>query len=500
MNIEINKFLNKKIREDMLELAEKKMVQIKSRSRAALNGHRVINTPEAKFPGYFLRTIFEVDDRIFPDDLILWLSIQDIEKKFYWAERDRDFETVGLGHAELISGMCNSPEPSHTYFDILKDRIENSMNGVRYYGAAAFNPYDKRDKTWDEFGCFYFFVPAIEFIKDEGIKKVAANIFIGEAGFDNLKEFVLQQVDRVSAIIKKLSFESGSANFALSANEKYMIDVLKRTDNPDRQQWIANVRTAIDSFSKTQLKKIVLARKSIFEAKEVIKPFKLLQGLVSVNVNTFNFCFQVSRNTAFLGCSPELLFLRNKDKLYTEAIAGTVVKGSNPEEEKKFESNLLHSKKDCKEYNFVFESTKENLGKICSKVEASKEKTVLKLSYAQHILSRLYCTLAPGAGDKEITGVLHPTPAVGGFPKSKVIDEIEKYETFSRGMYAGPVGWIGKGSSEFVVGIRTGLVMDNTISLFSGAGIVGESVPEMEWEEIENKINPFLKYIKFLLL
>ena len=85
---------------------------------------------------------------------------------------------------------------------------------------------------------------------------------------------------------------------------------------------------------------------------------------------------------------------------------------------------------------------------------------------------------------------LHPTPAVGGYPKEGALEEIRSAEPFDRGWYAGPVGWIGA-DAEFAVGIRSGLVRGNRLALFSGAGIVEGSVPEAEWAEIEQKISDF---------
>jgi menaquinone-specific isochorismate synthase len=87
---------------------------------------------------------------------------------------------------------------------------------------------------------------------------------------------------------------------------------------------------------------------------------------------------------------------------------------------------------------------------------------------------------------------LHPTPAVGGFPTDRALRDIARLEPFDRGWYAGPLGWIAKDASQFVVGIRSGLTEGKRLHLFSGAGIVEGSVPEKEWEEIENKISDFV--------
>jgi len=81
---------------------------------------------------------------------------------------------------------------------------------------------------------------------------------------------------------------------------------------------------------------------------------------------------------------------------------------------------------------------------------------------------------------------------VGGCPTDEALRRVEALEPFDRGWYAGPVGWVGPDAAEFAVAIRTGLVHNTTVSLYSGAGIVDGSSPEEEWDEIETKMANFL--------
>ena len=100
-------------------------------------------------------------------------------------------------------------------------------------------------------------------------------------------------------------------------------------------------------------------------------------------------------------------------------------------------------------------------------------------------------------GDGEIIHKLHPTPAVGGYPKKQALEAIEEIEPFERGWYAAPVGWVGYDRAEFAVAIRSSLIVKNKVALFAGAGIVSGSQPEAEWEELENKIRNFRQIFSF---
>lgn len=462
--------------------------------------------------GNFLRVEFEVPREMFPADLIKWLSQQEITQKMYWSERDASYEVAGIGNADLLLagsglfdkinerlGIRNSPGSPFKQERFLNPDLPNKCSPVRYYGAIAFNPIDKIDEEWKVFGNSYFFVPMLEFINFGSKNIFAANIFIEDTtnvNSNNLKDITAAAI----GLVDKLKFNSNAyrrsgSNTAVKSGFK--LQVKKRIDNPSRRNWIRNINNAIKAFDNIGIEKIVLSRKTVFKTAESINPFEFLDALRKLNIRTFNFCFQGNPRNAFLGCSPELLYSRKNGKLYSEAVAGTVVSGSTLKEEKLFASKLLESEKDGEEYQFVYDCIKKDLNSFGTDFKVESEKEILKLSYAQHIISRFDCNLKNGIDDGQIIGTLHPTPAVGGFPKKDIKQHIKRYERFSRGFYSGPVGWISADSAEFVVGIRSGLVNNNILILYSGAGIVKKSVAEMEWEEIENKIKPFLGLMQF---
>ncbi|MBS3987032.1 MAG: chorismate-binding protein, partial [Erysipelothrix sp.] len=92
---------------------------------------------------------------------------------------------------------------------------------------------------------------------------------------------------------------------------------------------------------------------------------------------------------------------------------------------------------------------------------------------------------------------LHPTPALGGYPRNKALKEIREQELLDRGWYGAPVGWMdGKGDGEFAVAIRSGLIRDDLVSLFAGCGIVGNSNPKNEYQETQMKFNPMLSALR----
>jgi menaquinone-specific isochorismate synthase len=294
-------------------------------------------------------------------------------------------------------------------------------------------------------------------------------------------------------------FQKAFTSVAFDNNTSQHVDkytVTDQTDTPDESQWNENVRRVIDGLGDKHIQKVVLARKSELQTSTAANPVEILRRLKENNVITYDFCFQFDDGNAFVGCTPECLFSVCGKSIYSEALAGTRLKGADADEQKKFHKELVESEKEQLEHDYVFDGIKESLSDICDSVEVAGEREVLSLSYLQHFRSRFDGQLKDGVSVNDIIHSLHPTAAVNGYPPAAAKQEIRKYESFSRGWFAGPVGWVGKDSAHFAVAIRSALFREKQISLFAGAGLVRSSKPASEWQETQNKLKQFLEVIK----
>jgi menaquinone-specific isochorismate synthase len=156
---------------------------------------------------------------------------------------------------------------------------------------------------------------------------------------------------------------------------------------------------------------------------------------------------------------------------------------------------LLTSDKDQREHDIVRKSIRQKLHKFVDHLDVDNQASILRLTWKQHLRSNVHGMLKEGVDDGVLLQRLHPTPAVGGYPTENALPEIARIEPFNRGWFAAPIGWIGADSVEFAVGIRSGLIEGNTLSLYSGAGIVRGSDPDQEWQEVENKIQDFISVL-----
>lgn len=410
-------------------------------------------------------------------DIIQWLKYQTEEVKTYWRDRESKFEMAGLGSADIISG---SLVPDYkALFLRLDEYLKLTQEDVRYYGGMRFNKKHSSDYKWQPFTSYRFIVPKFEIVRDFNKTKFVCNLLIHSG--EDIKKIVGRSLEELSTI-----------TFDYDADQHVLPKYTKRVDFPDFDGWKRNIEAALNAFSIKKLKKIVLARRTTLKFPGKINPIELLWKLRLNNHRAYYFCFQPSRDAAFIGGTPEQLYFRSREYIHTEAVAGTRKRGSNDIEDKILENDLLTCEKDIREHRFVVESIRNALKKMSRSTKEENTLSVLKLSQLQHLKMQFTGILRKTIQDCDILENIHPTPAVGGVPSEKAIVEIENIEQFDRGWYAGPVGWIGKDTAEFAVAIRSGLVYEDELHLYSGAGIVKGSDYKSEWEEIENKISGFM--------
>lgn len=222
--------------------------------------------------------------------------------------------------------------------------------------------------------------------------------------------------------------------------------------------------------------------------------------------NSYLFCLQLDDTTAFLGCTPERLFRLEGQNILTEALAGTVRRGSDGNEGEVL-SELLSSK-NLEEHRFVVDYIRSALAD-CGVHADTNGPHVRRLPRLMHLSTHIRgqfprpsdtvrnsrCTVGEGKASEsnvfKLLRTLHPTPAVCGMPREKTITELEKLENFDRGLFAGPLGWFSRDAGEFCVAIRSALVHDNEVTAFAGSGIVPASESRSEWDETELKMSAF---------
>jgi menaquinone-specific isochorismate synthase len=410
-----------------------------------------------------------------PVEPFRWLRGQSLFPRLYWSGREDGLQVAAAGVADFQGGEATEGVAA------LRKRLASLLVSgdpeVRYYGGLRFDHLREPEKEWAAFGAYRFVLPRFELRAGDGEAALVCNLVLP------------RDAERPAEILAQIERLTSSYN----ASGAVLPEPISRTDGPDERGWRRNIERTLAAFSEGRLGKVVLARRTEFGFEERLDAALLAERLGELTPGCFHFYLEPEKGVAFLGASPERLFRREGRAIESEAVAGTRPRGASEADDAELRDELLSSQKDKAEHDHVRVGIGEALGPLCDELEVEMGVSEMKLASRRHLVSKVRGTLGEGVTDAEVLRALHPTPAVGGYPRTDALDEIRALEPFDRGWYAGPVGWIGAEGAEFAVGIRSGLVRGNTLALFSGAGIVAGSVPEGEWAEIEQKIGDFTR-------
>lgn len=409
-------------------------------------------------------------------DLLAWLAAQSDSVKFYWANREGTEAIAAWG--VVVTYEVAWPF-THRTLQPLEAHLRQADPGVRFYGGGRFDGQAPIASHWAPFGIGQFWLPRFELRQETNRYWLACNL---------IPELDRERETWIMEALEALQWPE----VPLASSLPLPLD---RRDIPDQAGWAHNVEQALKAFQQGQMEKVVLARQVQYVFGEPLDGLVLLERLQEATPACFHFYYQPRPGTAFLGASPERLFRRADGHVWSEAVAGTRPRGQTEADDARLAAELLQSEKDRREQYYVQQSIIEELRPLCEALEADAQLSEMTLARGRHLYTGIRGRLRPAVSTGALLEALHPTPAVGGYPRATAMEAIRAWESFDRGWYTGPIGWLGNEAAEFAVAIRCGLVAASHLYLYSGAGIVEGSVPKLEWEEIEHKISDFVNVL-----
>ncbi|MFO7735707.1 MAG: aminodeoxychorismate synthase component I [bacterium] len=230
-------------------------------------------------------------------------------------------------------------------------------------------------------------------------------------------------------------------------------------------------------------------------------PFKITSAELSGNLfieyirkNPVDFAaFMNFRGREIISISPESFFSLRGSKIAAHPIKGTIRRGKNCEEDKFLREQLLKSSKDRAELSMIVDLLRNDIGKIAEKASVSVENhaSLLKFPTLYHLVSEIIGFT--DASRSEIITSLFPGGSITGAPKIRAMEIITECEKYRRGVYTGAVGWIGYSEDmAFNIPIRTIQRVNDKLFYHSGGGIVLDSDPQKEYEEMLVKVRSFV--------
>ncbi|TAE32466.1 MAG: isochorismate synthase [Candidatus Kapaibacterium sp.] len=421
-------------------------------------------------------------------DVAHFFSVFSTPHKIYWKSRNSKEEITGIGIGHRVETTSNNLSSTlRTIHAMTSDAPEN----VRFFGGTRFHAARKTDTLWHTFPETAFTLPFLECerIQDD----VALHCTLAVPDAMPLPQMLREMQQQIRQILNDVVPSETTETLPSSEHSsEYRLHVQQRSNTPPFDAWKGSVDAALSAFAEEDLEKVVLARRVSLQCAETPDAFSLLQERMRHAEHTTAFLFQEHSTTAFFGVTPELLYARTGRSITTEAVAGTRKRGATSQEDNDIANELLHSDKDRREHASVQRFIASALDELTETFTIGTV-DVLQLHHLQHLYASFHGHLRATIDDAAILEQLHPTPAVGGTPRREALDFLCLWEDFDRGWYAAPVGWVNAHAAEFVVAIRSALITERSIHLFSGAGVVAGSEAEKEWQEIEMKIAPFLK-------
>jgi salicylate biosynthesis isochorismate synthase/menaquinone-specific isochorismate synthase len=257
--------------------------------------------------------------------------------------------------------------------------------------------------------------------------------------------------------------------------------------------WTAAVEGAAARLRAGEAEKVVLAREVLARGDGVVSAGMVVRGLRAAYPSCFTYLIAGADGTAFAGASPELLIRRSGTHAFAQPMAGSVARGASDADDERLALQLTQSAKDKVEHQLVSRFVAETLRPFSTTVSA-RGPEVVRFTNIQHLATTVAADLnQPAADALTLAAALHPTPAVGGWPREAADAMIDELEGMERGWYAGAVGWIdGRGDGEFAVALRCGLLWEDGARLYAGVGVMPDSDPARELEETELKFKALL--------
>jgi salicylate biosynthesis isochorismate synthase/menaquinone-specific isochorismate synthase len=257
--------------------------------------------------------------------------------------------------------------------------------------------------------------------------------------------------------------------------------------------WAAAVDSAAARLRAGEAEKVVLAREVVAHGDGVVSAGAVARSLRSAYPSCFTYLMTGADGTAFAGASPELLVRRSGTSAFSQPMAGSVARGATEAEDQRLADRLRASAKDKAEHELVSRFVVGAL-KPLSRHVAAVPPEVVRFTNIQHLATAVQAELSePAASALELAAALHPTPAVGGWPRDAADRIIDDLELMERGWYAGAVGWTdARGDGEFAIALRCGLLWEDGARLYAGVGVMPDSDPARELEETELKFRALL--------
>ena len=295
----------------------------------------------------------------------------------------------------------------------------------------------------------------------------------------NLKDISL---DEIESIIKYKPLQL----------DQFSTDLVK-TSNLTDDEYLEMVKKGKEACYRGDVFQIVLSRQ--FQVKYSGDDFNLYRALRSVNPSPYCFYFNFGK-FRLMGSSPEAQLIIKQNKVTIHPIAGTFRRTGDDKKDALLAQQLSADPKENAEHIMLVDLARNDLSRGGKNTQVEVYREVQYYSHVIHLVSKVTAEIDSLSSKIKMIGDTFPAGTLSGAPKYKAMQLIDTYENCSRTSYGGCIGHLDfNGDFNHAIMIRSFLSKDNTLTFQAGAGIVADSVPESELQEVENKLAALNKAI-----
>jgi len=322
---------------------------------------------------------------------------------------------------------------------------------------------------------------------------LVSNIYLTDST-DPLVEYELA-VGRIDQMVQSIS-ASTAPNLAIdSSGGETAVTALST-----KPEFIEMVRRAKEHVVAGDVFQVVLSQR--FELELRARPIDVYKVLRSLNPSPYMYLLNFTDEDgdfAIVGSSPEALVKVDDRHVIMHPIAGSRPRGESTQQDVENEESLLADSKERAEHLMLVDLARNDLLKVCNptSIEVSEFMKIERFSHIMHLVSTVEGELAAGKTALDVFSATFPAGTLSGAPKPRALEIIDDLEPVGRGVFGGVVGYLDfSGNADLAICIRTAYMRDGIAHVQAGAGIVLDSVAELEYEETVHKMGAVIAAVK----
>ena len=407
---------------------------------------------------------------------------------FIWEQPQRGFALAAAGHATRLvaAGESRFADIRAQLTHLLDEAATLQDSGAALrpaplsFAGFAFDPAHPDDVAWFGFPEALAIVPRLLVARSGAHLFFTANLMVDAA------------TDPATAL-EDLRADAERLLAPASPEAATRTSRLLDPGLEARASWDDSVTGLTSRIAAGDAEKVVLARRVQAESDGPVDVRNVLQRLRERYRECTVFALRAGEDACFLGATPEMLIALSGREVRADCLAGSAARGATGAEDAAIGAALLADDKERREHAIVARSLHESLSSLCHDIREPETPGLRRFANVQHLHTPLEATTDGRRHVLELVQRLHPSAATAGLPREASLSLIRDHEPFSRGWYAGPIGWIdAEGGGEFAVALRSALVRDDVASLYAGCGIVPGSDPAREYAESQLKLQAML--------